>query len=54
MIWGADDSVDSVTAGRRTAAILHAPLVLIPNVGHLSMLGDPRAVAAAIERFDER
>jgi pimeloyl-ACP methyl ester carboxylesterase len=54
VLWGADDSVDSVAAGRKTASILHARFELIPKVGHLSMLGNPRAVAAAIERFDER
>ena len=54
VIWGADDSVDSVAAGRKTASILHARFVLIPDVGHLSMLGNPHAVAAAIERFDKR
>ena len=54
VIWGAEDSVDSVTAGRKTASILHARFELIPNVGHLSMLGNPQAVAAAIERFDKR
>jgi pimeloyl-ACP methyl ester carboxylesterase len=53
VIWGADDSVDSVTAGRKTASILHARFVLIPNAGHLSMLGNPRAVATAIEAFDK-
>jgi pimeloyl-ACP methyl ester carboxylesterase len=53
VIWGAEDSVDSVTAGRKTASILHARFVLIPNAGHLSMLGNPHAVAAAIEGFDK-
>jgi pimeloyl-ACP methyl ester carboxylesterase len=53
VIWGADDSVDSVTAGRKTASILDARFVLIPDVGHLSMLGNPRAVATAIEGFDK-
>lgn len=54
VVWGAHDSVDSVTAGRKTASLLHARFVLIPGVGHLSMLGNPQAVAAAIERFDKR
>jgi pimeloyl-ACP methyl ester carboxylesterase len=53
VIWGAEDSVDSVSAGRKTASILHARFVLVPNAGHLSMLGNPRAVAVAIERFDK-
>ena len=51
VVWGADDSVDTVAAGRKTASLLHARFVLIPGAGHLSMLGDPVAVAAAIERF---
>jgi pimeloyl-ACP methyl ester carboxylesterase len=54
VIWGAEDSVDSVTAGRKTASILRARFVLIPNAGHLSMLGNPHAVFSAIERFDKR
>lgn len=54
VIWGAEDTVDSVSAGRKTASILHARFVLIRNAGHLSMLGNPRALAAAIERFDKQ
>jgi pimeloyl-ACP methyl ester carboxylesterase len=48
--WGAQDTVDSVGAGRKTARLLHAPFVLLPHAGHLSMLGDPAGVARAIER----
>ncbi|HZQ81450.1 MAG TPA: alpha/beta hydrolase [Gaiellaceae bacterium] len=48
--FGANDSVDSPAAGRQTAHDLHARFVLIPDAGHLSMLGNPRAVAAAILR----
>jgi pimeloyl-ACP methyl ester carboxylesterase len=48
--WGSEDTVDSVAAGRRTAALLHAPFVEIPGAGHVSMLVRPRAVAAALER----
>ena len=48
--WGSDDTVDSVSAGRRTAALMHAPFVEIPGAGHLSMLARPRPVATAIER----
>ena len=51
VVWGAEDTVDSVSAGRRTAAILHSRFVLVPNAGHLSMLGAPHAVAAAISHF---
>lgn len=46
--FGANDSVDSPAAGRQTARDLRSPFVLIPRAGHLSMLGNPRAVAAAI------
>ena len=47
---GAHDTVDSVGAGRHSAALLRAPFVEIPGAGHLSMLAQPGAVAAAIER----
>jgi pimeloyl-ACP methyl ester carboxylesterase len=50
VVWGAQDHVDSVDAGRRTAAVLHARFVAIPGAGHLSMLAAPRAVARAISR----
>jgi pimeloyl-ACP methyl ester carboxylesterase len=51
VVWGALDGVDSVAAGRRTAALLHAPFVLLPGAGHLSMLVAPQGVAAAVERL---
>lgn len=51
VVWGADDDVDSRSSGRATAAALHVPLTLIPNAGHLSMLADPGAVAAAIDEL---
>jgi pimeloyl-ACP methyl ester carboxylesterase len=54
VLWGADDSVDSPAAGRRTARLLHARFVAIPGAGHLSMLAAPRAVAAAIDDFARR
>jgi pimeloyl-ACP methyl ester carboxylesterase len=49
--WGSKDTVDSVSAGRRTAAIMHAPFDLIPGAGHLSMLVRPALVARAVERM---
>jgi pimeloyl-ACP methyl ester carboxylesterase len=49
VVWGQDDSVDSLSAGRATAAALHARLVVIRGAGHLSMLVAPRDVAAAID-----
>jgi pimeloyl-ACP methyl ester carboxylesterase len=54
VLWGADDHVDSPSAGRRTAELLHARFVAIPGAGHLSMLAAPPAVARAIERFSSR
>ena len=51
VVWGEHDTVDSVAAGRRAAQALRAPFVLIRGAGHLSMLGRPGAVAAAIERL---
>ena len=48
VVWGSKDSVDSVSAGRQTAADLHARFVLIPGAGHLALLTDPAAVARAI------
>jgi pimeloyl-ACP methyl ester carboxylesterase len=50
VVWGARDDVDDVGAGRRSAAALRAPFVLIPDTGHLSMLVAPGPVAAAIGR----
>jgi pimeloyl-ACP methyl ester carboxylesterase len=48
--WGAEDTVDDVAAGRRTARALRAPFVVLPGAGHLSMLVDPEGVARAVER----
>ena len=49
VVWGAQDTVDPVAAGRRTARLLHSRFVEIAGAGHLSMLERPRAVARAIE-----
>ena len=51
VIWGADDNVDSLASGRRTAAALHTRLQIVPRAGHLSMLAAPRATAERILRF---
>jgi pimeloyl-ACP methyl ester carboxylesterase len=51
VIWGADDTVDSLASGRTTAAALHAHLQTIPRTGHLSMLARPRATAGRILAF---
>ena len=48
--WGSHDTVDSVSAGRQTAALLKVPFVDIPDAGHLSMLARPALVARAIDR----
>ena len=50
VVWGADDHVDSVASGRATAAALHVPLQAVAGAGHLSMLAQPRRVAALILR----
>jgi pimeloyl-ACP methyl ester carboxylesterase len=54
VLWGADDSVDSPAAGRRTARLLRTRFVSIPGAGHLSMLAAPEAVAHAIDEFAAR
>ena len=51
VVWGAQDGVDPVAAGRRTAMLLHARFVLVPRAGHLSMLAAPTAVARTIGAF---
>jgi pimeloyl-ACP methyl ester carboxylesterase len=51
VIWGAEDNVDSVASGWRTADALHTRLQIIPQSGHLSMLAAPRATAERILRF---
>ena len=54
VVWGAHDTVDSLAAGRRTAALLRSRLVVVPGAGHLSMLAAPAAVARAIDDFAAR
>ena len=54
VLWGADDSVDSPSAGRETARLLRTRFESIPRAGHLSMLAAPRAVAHAIDEFAAR
>ena len=51
VLWGAQDTVDSVSAGRRSAQALRAPFRLIAGAGHLSMLSAPQAVARAVDAF---
>lgn len=51
VIWGANDTVDSLASGRATAAALRTRLQLIPRAGHLSMMAQPRALAHRILGF---
>jgi pimeloyl-ACP methyl ester carboxylesterase len=51
VIWGADDTVDSLASGRASARALDAPFVVIPHAPHLSMLVQPAKIATAITRF---
>jgi hypothetical protein len=51
VIWGADDTVDELAAGRTSAQALDAPLVVLPKAPHLSMLVQPAKIASAITRF---
>jgi pimeloyl-ACP methyl ester carboxylesterase len=50
VVFGQHDSSVPVSSGRRVAAVLHAPVTIIPRAGHLSLITHPRAVAAAIAR----
>jgi pimeloyl-ACP methyl ester carboxylesterase len=49
VVWGAEDDVDGLRAGRRTGEDLSARVIVIPDAGHLSLLSAPVAVARAIE-----
>jgi pimeloyl-ACP methyl ester carboxylesterase len=51
VVWGALDTVDSVSAGRRSAQALRAPFRLVAGAGHLSMLSAPAAIARAVGAF---
>ena len=53
-LWGAHDTVDSVSAGRRSAQALRAPFHLLAGAGHLSMLAAPDAIARKIDSFARR
>jgi len=54
VVWGADDTVDSLTSARRTAAALGVTPAFISGAGHLSMLARPQAVARAVIRLARR
>ncbi|MDX6413802.1 MAG: hypothetical protein QOH23_1212 [Gaiellaceae bacterium] len=51
VLWGAQDTVDSVPAGRKSAQALRAPFHLLPRAGHLSMLAAPGEIAREIDSF---
>jgi pimeloyl-ACP methyl ester carboxylesterase len=50
VVFGQHDTSVPVSSGRRVAAVLHAPLTIVPGAGHLSHITHPRAVAAVISR----
>jgi pimeloyl-ACP methyl ester carboxylesterase len=54
VLWGTNDTVDPVDAGRKSARALHARFELLPHAGHLSMLGAPAAITAAVDAFARR
>jgi pimeloyl-ACP methyl ester carboxylesterase len=54
VLWGAEDTVDSVPAGRKSAEALRAHFHLLAGAGHLSMLAAPAAVARRIDSFAAR
>jgi pimeloyl-ACP methyl ester carboxylesterase len=54
VLWGAEDTVDSVPAGRKSAQALRAPFHLLAGAGHLSMLAAPGAIARKIDSFARR
>jgi pimeloyl-ACP methyl ester carboxylesterase len=51
VLWGSQDTVDSVPAGRKSAQALRAPFHLLPRAGHLSMLAAPKTIAREIDSF---
>ena len=51
VLWGAEDTVDSVPAGRISARALRAPFHLLAGAGHLSMLAAPKAIAREVDLF---
>jgi pimeloyl-ACP methyl ester carboxylesterase len=54
VVWGQHDTVDDLAAGRTSARALGVKVKVIPHAGHLSMLGEPAAVAKAIGSFAAR
>jgi pimeloyl-ACP methyl ester carboxylesterase len=54
VLWGAHDTVDPLSAGRRSAQAMRAPLHLLAGAGHLSMLAAPNAIARTVDSFARR
>ena len=51
LIWGAEDSVTPLPQGRRIAALTRArPLRVLPGVGHIPHIEDPRAFERALDQ----
>jgi pimeloyl-ACP methyl ester carboxylesterase len=50
VVIGQHDGAVPVSSGRRAAALLHAPITIIPGAGHLAHITHPQAVAAVIAR----
>jgi pimeloyl-ACP methyl ester carboxylesterase len=51
VLWGSKDDVDSLSAGRKAAKALRAPIVVLPGAGHLGMLVLPARWAEAVNAF---
>jgi len=51
VLWGTQDTVDSVPAGRKSAQALRAPFHMLVGAGHLSMLAAPKAIAREVDSF---
>jgi len=51
VVWGQHDTVDSIGAGRVSARALGTQFRVLPNAGHLSMLGAPNALARVLAQF---
>src|SRR6266566_2191182 len=51
VLWGTQDTVDSVPSGRKSARALRAPFLPLAGAGHLSMLAAPNAIAREVDSF---
>ena len=54
VVFGQHDSSVPVASGRRVAAVLHAPITIVPGAGHLSHITHPQVVATVIARAASR